>query len=532
MTTVPDQLADGLSDGELFTEYHRALAESAEALKRDPATMAYGLDPAYVRRPHLDLISRTMVRARRREVRKILITTPPQVGKSVTAAVWTPFWWMANEPATKVIVSSYGSLLAIQRGRAVRKLVLEHGAEFGLRLDAGSTAAHDWSLESGGGMRTVGIGGSITGHSADLLIIDDPVKSRAEADSVTFRDATDSAYRDDLASRLAPDGVTVLIMTRWHEDDVAGRLLEREGRAEDGGEWTVIHLPAVCDLTIQHGPDPLGRSHGDPLPHPRIPVDDREALERHWADRKVTARARGWGALYQGDPKPVEGALLTDEMVRQRTHLTGLPEVMKAAVAVDPGGGGRDTVGIVGGFLGTDRRLYWTHDRTAVMPSTQWPREVCRLAAEIGADRVVMEANFGGDMTKTLVRTAWVALLQEWEEEHAGTPEAERNPYDRLPPRIELVRAKVGKLLRADPIAQQVAEDRARFGAVLTNLEGRWTTWQPADPDSPGELDAAVYLAYELLPVPGMDEVMSRVKRRPVRVEDVRPSGWAAQRID
>ncbi|MFJ9720008.1 terminase large subunit domain-containing protein [Streptomyces sp. NPDC101213] len=527
-----DHMADALSDAELFAEYQRALAETTAQLKRDPATMAHGLDFKYVRRPHLELISQTLVRVRAREISKLLITTPPQVGKSVTAAVWGPFWWLANEPDSKIIVASYGALLAVQRGRAVRKLVIDHGKEFGLELDPGATAAHDWALAAGGGMRTAGIGGPVTGHSADLLIIDDPVKSRAEADSVTFRDVTDAVYKDDLSSRLAPDGATVLIMTRWHEDDLAGRLLEREGRVEDGGEWTVIHLPAICDLTIQRGGDPLGRQHGEPLPHPRIAPDDRAKLERHWAVRKSSAGARGWGALYQGDPKPVEGALLTDEVVRQRTHLTGLPQVAKAAVAVDPAGGGRDTVGIVGGFLGTDRRLYWTHDRTAVMPATRWPREVCKLAAEIGADRIVMEANYGGDMPKTLVRTAWVALLQEWEEQHGDDPQAGENPYNRLPPRIELVRAKRGKLLRAEPIAQQVEEDRIRFGARLIGLEGKWTTWQPTDPESPGELDAAVYLAYELLPVPGVDEMLSKVRRAPVRVEDIQPSGWAAQRID
>ncbi|MEU6932863.1 terminase family protein [Streptomyces sp. NPDC046374] len=529
-----DQMTDGLNDLELFQAYRQALAETTESLKRDPATLAYGLDPKYVRRTHLDLISREFVKLRTGETpsRKLLITTPPQVGKSVTAAVWGPFWWLVNEPEAKLIVASYGSLLAIQRGRAVRRLIQGHGAEFGMKLDAGQSAAHDFALEAGGGMRTVGIGGSVTGHSADLLIIDDPVKSRAEADSVTFRDATDAAYKDDLSSRLAPDGATVLIMTRWHEDDLAGRLLEREGRVEDGGQWKVIHLPAICDLSIQRGEDPLGREHGDPLPHPRIAPDDIEKLNRHWETKKSGAEARGWGALYQGDPKPVEGALVSDELIRQRTHLTGLPEVMKAAVAVDPAGGGRDTVGIVGGFLGVDKRLYWTHDRTKRMPATRWPRAVCELAAEIGADRIVMEANYGGDMPKTLVRTAWVALLNEWEAAHKDDPQAGENPYNRLPPRIELVRAKQGKLLRAEPIAQQLEEDRIRFGARLIGLEGKWTTWQPTDPDSPGELDAAVYLAYELLPVPGVDEILSRVRRGPARIEDIQPSGWAGMRID
>src|SRR5699024_3339653 len=246
--------------------------------------------------------------------------------------------------------------------------------------------------------------------------------------------------------------------------------------------------------------DPLGRAPGEPLTHPKIPVLDVDAQLKWWRDKQATTAPRDWHALYQGDPQPVEGTLLAPGLLKERTHNPPPAGPVKTGVAVDPSGGGRDTGGIIGGCLGDDGKLYATHDRTVTGPSESWGRSVCALAVEIDADVVVVESNFGGDMAKTIIRLAWSALSREH-------PDDVR--YKRLPPQVKTVRAKKGKLLRAEPIAQQISDDRYRLGGHLPDLVHEWETWQSTSSESPGRIAASVYLAYELLPVPGAEAVVS-----------------------
>lgn len=491
----------------------------------DPVTLAAHLWPGYQVRSHLRVIADRLVRVEAGEVDRLAIDMPPQVGKTMTTVVWGVFWWLARHPAHQVMVVSYGDQLAAARGRAVRRLVVEYGARFGLHIDPASHAAHDWALTSGGGMRSFGIRSGITGNPADAIWVDDPHKSRKEADSATLRQDIHNGYSGDIQSRLAPGAPIILVATRWDADDLTGRLVAEEGRADEGGRWHVVHMPALCTDPQR---DPLGRSVGDPLPHPKIPEGDDAALLRHWEDKRSSSTVRDWAALYQGDPQPVEGALLSWEVLRARrcyvhAAVSGpcCADVTHAAVAVDPSGGGRNTAGIVAGYLAADRRLYLTHDRTAVMPSDQWAREACVLAAETDANRVVVERNYGGDLGLLAVRTAWEALVREVTAEgcvwrravvgERGESVAGRDGrwvrvpgavFERLCPRVVAVTARRGKLLRAEPIAQQWVEDRVRTAAPLSELEGEWATWQPDSADSPGRIDASVHLAYELLPVP------------------------------
>ncbi|MFJ4960245.1 terminase large subunit domain-containing protein [Streptomyces sp. NPDC088739] len=509
------------------------MAEAARlAGLRTPATLGQYLDPLNFRmRAHTRVIGDALA-GLGRDYRRLLLVTPPQIGKSTLAARWAPFWWLVQNPALPIVIASYGAGLATGHSRAVRSLVKVHGARFNMGLDRSTTAADEWYTLDGGGCKAVGVGSGVAGFPARRMVCDDPHSGRAEANSRTMRDRVWDWWSADLTSRMAPGTPVVLVQTAWHPDDLRGRLLKKEGRLEDGGEWKVVHLPAVADLALTPHGDPLGRQTGDPLSHPDIEDDDRDALLAYWVgDKQAHSKAGDWAALYQGDPQPKGGALLTEGQIHHRTHRTGLPPVMKAAVTVDPSGDGRDTCGIIGGYLGTDQRVYVTHDWTAVMPSTDWPRAACRLAAETDADRITLEQNFGGGMPKTLVRTAWDSLRREWDEANPGA-DREANPYRRLPPRITLVNGKRNKLLRAEPIAQQIIEDRFRFGGFFSNLAQQWTTWQPTDPDSPGALDACVYLGFELLPVPGANEVVGREDDRAVRIDDIRPSGWAARRID
>lgn len=485
-----------------------------------PGELAVSLAPRKVQqRPHLEVIDSAFRRVHTGDVDRILILCPPQVGKTQRAAVWAPFWWLVHHPTDPIILVSYGATLAATRGRMTRYLIRQYGLRFGLEIDPEHSASNDWAVTAGGGMRTGGMNTGVTGNPSALLIIDDPHKDRAEADSALLRTRVWETYSSTLLSRLTPGAPVVLIQTRWHEDDLAGRVVKEEGSLAEGGRWLVLHMPAIAGEA-----DPLGRAPGEPLIRPDIAAGDTEAALAHWLEKRRTSTVRDWYALYQGDPRPAEGALVAGELLVARRDYRPMARPQIIAVAVDPSGGGRDVAGIIGGFLGDDGRLYWTHDRSGVMSADAWTRTACQLARDIGADRLVYESNFGGDMARFSLRTAWERLDLEAQEKAAeAAVEGGASPAEvaaaragaawGLPPRIVEVHSKRGKVLRAEPIAQQIAEDRIRLADHMPELEHEWCSWRPTDSLSPGRIDASVHLAYQLLPVPGAAALVSNPAR-------------------
>ncbi len=151
-------------------------------------------------------------------------------------------------------------------------------------------AAHDWETAYGGGVRAAGVGVAIAGTGAKLIIIDDPIRGRKEANSLTVRDAIHEAYTDDLVTRLEPGGAIVGTVTRWMEDDLPGRI----AASEEGPDWVTVNLPALAEED-----DPLGRSPGEALWPARYPVDVLE--------RRRTVMGVSFYALFQGRPAPAEG---------------------------------------------------------------------------------------------------------------------------------------------------------------------------------------------------------------------------------
>lgn len=479
---------DHLDDEAVFRRLQAAKKAAARDLLRDPSTLARGLDASYRMRPHLRVISQAMVGLERGDYDRLLVLTPAQVGKSTTVAEWAPFWWLCLHPEDRAAVASYSDDLALRRGKAIRRYIQEYGAEFDLALLAGSEAAQDYETEQGGGVRSVSLGAGLTGFSVNLLVVDDPHKDRAEAESAKMRERVHDWWSSAALKRLQPDrNAVVAIQTRWHPDDFAGRRLDEDGRLEDGGRWKVVHLPAIADAKF--GPDPLGRAPGDPLPHPKIPTRNRRALLAWWADVKKTSSVRDWHALSQGDPQPAEGALVSRDLLRAIRDGVTPVEPQRIAVSIDPSGGGRDVAGVIGGFLGDDNRVWITHDVSAAMSSVEWSRRACLLAHETNAAVIYVEWNFGRDMCTLAISTAWKALQDE------GTI-----PENKLMPLIDAVHAKQGKLLRAEPIAQQMIEDRVRLRGMMTDLENEWATWMPTDADSPGRIDASCVLVYGLIP--------------------------------
>lgn len=218
--------------------------------------------------------------------KNLMLFLPPRHGKSEMVTVRYPVWRLEREPETRVIVGAYNQTLAEKFSRKMRRIARER-----LPLSDERQAVQDWETTQGGGVRAVGVGGGITGQGGDIIIIDDPVKSRKEANSKVYRDMVWDWYTDDLYTRLEPGGAIILIMTRWHEDDLAGRILA----SDDANSWEVIKLPALAQKS-----DPLGREIGTALCPERY---DRDELIKI----KTAIGARSFSALYQQEPQEQEG---------------------------------------------------------------------------------------------------------------------------------------------------------------------------------------------------------------------------------
>lgn len=205
---------------------------------------------------HLDLLCELLEEIESGEIARLIITMPPRHGKSMTVTESFPSWFIGRNPERRVIQVSYGSKLAQKFGLSNRRKVEEFGFElFGIKVSGENASKTNWSIEGcSGSMISAGIGGSITGQGADLLVIDDPIKNRKEAESQTYRDGIWAEWQDTLSSRLHPGGRVIVIMTRWHEDDLAGRLLAQSDT------WQLINLPAEVEAN-----DILGREEGEPL---------------------------------------------------------------------------------------------------------------------------------------------------------------------------------------------------------------------------------------------------------------------------
>lgn len=264
-----------------------------------PGQMAREFDPRTVQTPALDLIDAALVTAATTSDYRLVVQVGPQEGKSVRCSEWFPLWLLQSNPDLRIVLASYEHGVARRWGRAVRDRTLMH-PEVGLRVRDDLSAQHEWQLNGHrGGMYTTGIGGALTGRPADLMIIDDPVKGRAEADSKVYRERTWEWWTASASTRLAPGASVVLIMTRWHHEDLAGRLL-----SEDGSRWHVLNIPAQADHRPEKGEtDILGREPGEFM------VSARGRTREQWEMRKAEAGPRDWNALFQGRPTPGVGGI-------------------------------------------------------------------------------------------------------------------------------------------------------------------------------------------------------------------------------
>jgi predicted phage terminase large subunit-like protein len=245
----------------------------------------------------MDAIQRTM----ETPMGRLMILAPPGSAKSTYASVVGLSWAMGRWPGHRYILASYASTIARKQSRRCMQICKsgKYASIWSSRPLVARSAADDWSLTTGAEYMAAGILAGITGNRANGIIIDDPIAGREEADSETIREKTDEAYRDDVRSRLLPGGWIILINTRWHEDDLSGRILPddydgRTGlvRCKDGMSWEVLNIPAKAE----RADDPVGRRIGEYLWPQWFPPE-------HWQMVENDPRSqRTWSALYQQRP--------------------------------------------------------------------------------------------------------------------------------------------------------------------------------------------------------------------------------------
>lgn len=307
---------------------------------------------------------------------RLMIWLPPRHGKSEMVTIRYPIWRMERDPELKVIIGAYNQILANRFNRQARRLAVGR-----LNIASDRAAVNEWETAEGGGIRAVGVGSGVTGHGGDLIIIDDPVKSREEASSEAYRERVNDWYTNDIYTRLEPGGAIVIIQTRWHEEDLAGKILA----SEDGPNWTVISLPADAEED-----DPLGRDIGDALCPDRFPTPVLRAIQR--------VMGRDYVALYSQRPQPREGDMF-------KRHWFEIVPVAAAggrrirfwdkAATQD---GGNYSVGVLMSEFGG---IYYVEDvvrgqwssfnretvtrQTAVLDNQKWPQVVTWLEEEGGS---------------------------------------------------------------------------------------------------------------------------------------------------
>ncbi len=238
----------------------------------------------------------------------LAVFMPPGSAKSTYTSILFATWVMQQR--RNILAASHTTELAEKWGRRVRNLVAEHSRTLGIDLSADSQAAHRWSLADGTEYYAAGVGTGIAGFRGFYGVIDDPVRSRQDADSELIRDRTWDWYINDFRPRLVPGARQILVQTRWHESDLAGRALQH-------GDWDVLSLPALAEES-----DPLGRSPGEPLW-----ADDAYGYGAQLLALKQDTPARTWSALYQQRPAPEEGDYFKRDWLKTATSLPPLTEM-------------------------------------------------------------------------------------------------------------------------------------------------------------------------------------------------------------
>lgn len=257
--------------------------------------------------PHLQAIYDVLDDIVTGKIRRLMIFLPPRHGKTEAVTVRFPSWMIERKQDMRFIVAAYNFSLASKFSRKIHRIVKARG----IHLDRESI--EDWTTAKEGGVHAVGVGSGVTGHGANGIIIDDPVKNREEAYSATYREKVWEWYKDDLYTRLEPDGFIVLIQTRWHYDDLAGRILA----SDNAHEWEVLKPPAIAEAD-----DSIGRKEGETLCPERFDVDDLRGIK--------SVLGSDFESLYQQNPTAVAGSIFKRKWWQYYRELPKLNRIIQS----------------------------------------------------------------------------------------------------------------------------------------------------------------------------------------------------------
>jgi len=257
--------------------------------------------------PHLTYICELLMKLWTGEIKRLCLSMPPRHGKSLLISQYFPGWWLGTRPNAQIIVASYQERLTRKWSRKIRDDLSVWGPKLwghGPHRRASTSSWDVWrgGQRTGGMLDAVGTGGACTGKGADAFFLDDPFKGMRDANSAAIRESVaDWLFSEALTRLEAGNSVFLHIATRWHFDDMAGRLEDAQRRGELLEPWTFVNLPAIAEEN-----DPLGRKPGEALWPERFPVERLEAIRREVGPYV-------WQALYQGRPAPIGGALFKRE---------------------------------------------------------------------------------------------------------------------------------------------------------------------------------------------------------------------------
>jgi predicted phage terminase large subunit-like protein len=334
--------------------------------------------------PHLEAMERAVLDTiYGRSASILVIEAPPRHGKSELISRFLPAWYLGLYPERRVMLAAYEAHFARSWGRKARDLLEEHGrAQFGVVVDKKRRSADDWGLrDNPGGMVTSGVGGPMTGRGADLLIVDDPIKNAEEATSERVRDKQWDWWQSTASTRIEPGGCAIVIATRWHEDDLSGRLI-RASQTGDGPPVRRLCLPAVAEEN-----DPLGRAEAVPLWLERWPLLELERQRR-------TVDLYWWLTLYQQRPGRQSRAMWPEDYFGDHLWADRWPDTFEASVfGIDPSNGGPrgDFSAIV--FAGQCGGLYWIDASMERRPPERIVSDAIDMSLEYHPLRVGIEAN-------------------------------------------------------------------------------------------------------------------------------------------
>ncbi len=483
-------------------DFDAVAAARLRRLPDTPAELARQLDPKFRVTPTIRLLSDIAVRAVTTPDQRDIVNTPPRTGKSRLLSVWTVVWALMRNPDEEIVIVSYSDELAQAHSREARKIINEHHEYLRFRLARDKTSVGQWRLEGrAGGLLATGINSGLTGFGSTLMLLDDVVKDAAEANSRAHRERVLNEYRATLSSRLHPGGSILLVMTRWHERDLAGALLDSEP-----DRWRHTNIPAVADGVV---PDALGRVPG---------VAMTSALgftAEHFAAQRRTSGERVWWALYQGVPTAPEGGLVKREWLDTWRLPVAPAGTTRTVIGVDPSDSGKgDACGVTAWTLTTEGVAVMLADASAPMTSDQWARAAVDLAVACGASEIAVE---GFAARETYVRVVREAIKRA----NIGRPVA----VSSWPPRGS-GRGGGDAIARSAALLQGLEVGTARLAGHFPVWEEAAVSWQTGQ-HQPDGLAASVVAHDVLVHGAGMSMSFSGAPRLGV----VAGPGWASRRV-